>query len=161
MGLRSTDQKEEMYSFHNYYIVQFKAGEYPTVEALVDFLEMNTLHDIVVVPTQELGLKHLKKHSIVCSGYTSKHIYKVAKDLVVELKKLKIPDMLHQPTICGRRDEEWLLVESGEVHLHLFVESFRREQDIVDRWLNPPSEDEVDWHRRFTTKMYTKNKFKL
>jgi len=67
---------------------------------------MNNLKDIVVVPTQELGLVHLKRHSIICSGFTSKHIYKTAVDFTIELKNLKIPNA-PVPTISGRKDAEW------------------------------------------------------
>ena len=86
---------------------------------------------------------HLKENTILCSGHTSRHIYKTAKDLVVDLKKLNIPNLPFIPTVFGRRDEEWLIVEIGEVQVHLFVESFRKEMDLLERWLNPAPEDYI------------------
>jgi len=135
---------------------KFIFGEYPTVEAMVNFLESNTLKDIIVVPTHKLGLQHLKETSILCSGFNAKHIYKSAKDLVVELKKLKIPYLPFTPTIFGRRDEEWLIVEIGEIQVHLFTESLRKDDDLLERWLDQPSDDFIEWNRRLNNKYYGK-----
>ena len=129
-------------------------GEYPSVEALVSFLEVNSIKDIIVVPTHKLGMVHLKENTILCSGHTSRHIYKTAKDLVVDLKKLNIPNLPFIPTVFGRRDEEWLIVEIGEVQVHLFVESFRKEMDLLERWLNPAPEDYIEWQRRVDNEFY-------
>ena len=110
------------------------------------------------MPTHKLGLIHLKENCILCSGYTARHIYKTAKDFTVELKKLNIPKLPFIPTVFGRRDEEWLLVEIGEVQIHFFVESFRSEMDLLDRWLNPTPEDFKEWTRRVDDKFYGKKK---
>jgi len=133
-------------------------GEYPSIEALVSFLEVNNLHDIIVVPTHKLGLKHLKENSILSSAHTSKHIYKVAKDLVVDIKALNIPNLPFVPTIFGRRDEEWLIVEIGEIQIYFFVDTFRKEMDLLDIWLNPPEEEFVKWNRRVENLYYGKKK---
>jgi ribosomal silencing factor RsfS len=128
------------------------------VEAIVSFLEVNSLQDIIVVPTNKLGLIHLKENSILCSGYTPKHIYKAAKDLVVELKKLKIPNLPFVPTVFGRRDQEWNIVEIGEIQIHFFVDTYRKEVDLIGRWLNPMSEEDLEWQRRIDAKYYGKKK---
>ena len=69
-------------------IVKFTKGEFPTIEQVVNFLELCNLKDIIVFPTKELGFLHLKEHSILCSGFTTKHIYKSAVDMLIELKNL-------------------------------------------------------------------------
>lgn len=127
---------------------------------MVNYLEVNNLKDIIVVPTHKLGLLHLKENSILCSGFTARHIYKVAKDLVVELKKLKIPDLPFVPTVFGRRDEEWVIVEIGEIQVHFFVESFRKENDLLERWLNPAPQEYIDWLKRVDNKYYGKKKLR-
>ena len=143
-----------------YNLVKFTIGEYPSVESIVNFLEVNNLTDIIVVPTHKLGLLHLKENSILCSGHTTRHIYKVAKDMVVDLKKLNLKDLPFTPTVFGRRDTEWLLVEIGEIQVHFFVDTFRKENDLLERWLNPPPEDYKDWSRRLNNMFYGKNRLK-
>lgn len=128
---------------------------------MVKYLEINNMLDIVVVPTQKLGYKHLKEHSIVCTGHTQRHIYKIAKELVVEIKKLNLPNLLRYPQIYGRRDEEWLLVEVGEVSVHFMVESFRKEQDLVGRWLNPMTHEQQAFMRKFSEDYYRKKNSRL
>jgi len=125
---------------------------------MVNFLEINNMSEIIIIPTHKLGLLHLKENTIFCSGHTSRHIYKIAKDLVVELKKLDIPNLPFTPTVFGRRDEEWIIVEIGEIQVHFFTESFRKEMDILDMWLNPPSEDFVEWQRRVDNLVYGRKK---
>jgi ribosomal silencing factor RsfS len=135
---------------------KFIQGEYPNVDSLVNFLEINNIQDIVVVPTHQLGLLHLRENSIVCSGFTAKHIYKTAKDLTVELKKLQIPNLPFIPTIFGRKDSEWLLVEIGQISIHFFVESYRKDYDLVDVWLNPLSKETIDAVTKISNKRYEK-----
>lgn len=130
------------------------------MDALIKFLEINNMQEIVIVPTHELGLIHLKEHAVVSSGFTARHIYRTAKDLIVELKALNIPNIM-TPIIHGRKDEEWLIIEVGEVQLHLFVDSYRKEQDIVEKWLNPPSEELLENRRRFEVKLYQKKNSRL
>lgn len=105
-----------------------------------------------------MGLIHLKPNAIICSGYTPKHIYKAAKDLVVEIKKLKIPNLPNVPSVSGRRDTPWNLVEIGDVTIHFFVEAFREEVDLLGIWTTPPDEEFMEWQRRLDAKYYGKKK---
>ena len=77
---------------------------------------------------------------------------------MVEIKKLNIPNLPFIPTVFGRRDEEWVIVEIGDVQIHLFQESFRKEIDLLDRWVNPPPEDFVEWQRRVEHMFYGRKK---
>jgi ribosomal silencing factor RsfS len=117
------------------------------------------MNEIIVVPTHQLGLLHLKETSILCSGHTSKHVYKTAKDLVVDIKKLNIPNLPFYPTVFVRRDEELNIVEIGDIQVHLFVQTFREEVDLLDKWLNPPPVDFVNWNKRAGEKYYGKRNF--
>ena len=130
------------------------------MDAIIKFLQASNLKDIVVVPTKELGFNHLKETSIVSVGFSSKHIYKSAKDLSVEIKNLKIPGVSENMQIYGRRDEEWLLIELGpDVSVYFFTESFNKEIDIVNLWTNKPSDEDMKNENRLKNAFY-KNKFK-
>jgi ribosome-associated protein len=116
------------------------------------------MRDIVVVPTHKLGLKHLKEHSILASGFASRHIYKVAKQFSVDLKALDIPDLPHPPRVHGRRDDEWLIVEIGEISVHFMVDTLRKDHDLVDLWVNPIEQEYYDFNRRVEDMFYGKKK---
>lgn len=124
------------------------------------FLQTSNLKDIVIVPTKDLGFNHLKETSIVSVGFSSKHIYKSAKDLSVEIKNLKIPGVSETMQIYGRRDEEWLLVEIGpDISVYFFTEAFNKEVDIVNMWTNRPSDEDIMRENKLKNSFY-KNKFK-
>lgn len=78
---------------------------------------------------------------IICTGFNAKHIYKSAKDLTIEVKKLNLRDLPEVPTIYGRRDEEWysrliyrLIFEIGEIAVHFFTEKYREDVDLIGKW---------------------------
>jgi ribosomal silencing factor RsfS len=98
----------------------------------------------------------LNENSILCSGFTQKHIYKAAKDYLTEIKKLNIPN-IKTPIIYGRRCDEWLLIDIGNVSLHFFVESFRKEQDLLEIWMNPQSPELEKYHNAYFDKLYKKH----
>jgi len=62
------------------------------------------------------------------------------------------------PTVFGRRDQPWNLVEIGNITIHFFVEKYREEIDLLGRWTNPPDEEFLEWQRRLDAKYYGKKK---
>jgi len=67
-----------------------------------------------VVNLKALG-KDEEHFAIVCSGFSMRHLYQTAKILVSKLKALGCPDIVTLPTICGMRDDSWLMVVVKEV----------------------------------------------
>lgn len=127
---------------------------------MVKYLQASNLKDIVVVPTKDLGFNHLKETSIVSVGFSSKHIYKSAKDLNVEIKNLQIPEVSENMQIYGRRDEEWLLLEIGkDISLYFFTEAFNKEVDIINIWTNRLSDEEISNQSKLKNTFY-KNRYK-
>lgn len=123
----------------------FNRHTYPTFNQIVKYLECNRFKDIKIYPTMQLGFTHLKEHSVVATGFNSKHIYKVLKDLLRDVKKLEIHGVNHL-TISGRRYEEFMSTEIGEVGVYLFTEEGREEIDIDNRWLNRKAMAELSKH---------------
>lgn len=62
------------------------------------------------------------------------------------------------PSVLGRRDAEWLIVEIGEIQVHFFTDTFRAEIDLIRRWTTPPDTKHEDWVRRVEAKFYAKKK---
>ena len=62
------------------------------------------------------------------------------------------------PTVFGRRDEEWVIVDIGQITINFMVDTFRKELDLLDLWLNPIEQDFIDWNRRVEDLYYGKNK---
>lgn len=102
------------------------------------------MKDISVVNLKALGRTHCENYAIVCSGFSSKHLYNTAKILCQEVKKLKCPEIINIPTVHGRKDDNWVLVTVKEVQVHMIAEEYREDLDLEFRWLNPPPEEMVN-----------------
>jgi ribosomal silencing factor RsfS len=95
------------------------------------------MKDLKVVNLKALG-KNEENYAIVCSGFSMRHSYSTAKALVQRLKALECPEIVNLPTICGTKDDSWLMVNVKEVQVHLILEEYREELDLEFRWMNPP-----------------------
>ena len=141
----------------------FTKGQYPSYTDLVKYCEICRLKDIKVFPTVELGFFHLKQHSILTTGFNSKHIYKCAKDLTREVKQLEIKDFI-VPTISGKRHSEAMRIDVGECSIYFFTEDSREQADLDNIWLNKKSLVEMNAqfnHERITELHKTKRKYKI
>ena len=96
------------------------------------------MKDISVINMKELGKTSHENYSIICSGFSGKHLYNTAKLLCAEVKKLKCPQIINHPRVFGRKDDSWVLVPIKEVAVHLILSEYRDELDLEFRWLNPP-----------------------
>ena len=103
-------------------------------------------------------MKHLKEHSIIASGFTARHIHKIAKQFSVDLKALEIEDLPFPPRVHGRKDDEWVVVNIGDISVHFMVDTFRQQNDLVDYWLNPVEEEFLEWNKRVDNLYYGKKK---
>ena len=95
------------------------------------------MKDINVVNLRALE-RNEENYAIVCSAFSMRHSYSTAKALVSRLKSLGCPEIVNLPTICGTKEESWLMVVVKEVQVHLILEDFREELDLEFRWMNPP-----------------------
>ena len=85
------------------------------------------------------------KESFLATGYSNRHIYKVAKNLVEKLKNINF-DFKNEPRVFGRKDDEWIMVNLGsDCEIHLFTESHRKMVGLEDKWFDDY------WHDRMET----------
>lgn len=98
------------------------------------------MKDLKIVNLAALG-RDTENYAIVCSGFSMRHLYSTAKILVQKLKALDCPEIKNLPTICGTRDDSWLMVVVKEVQVHMVLDDYREELDLEFRWLNPPPKE--------------------
>jgi ribosomal silencing factor RsfS len=104
---------------------------------------------------EELGRKDLPKWAIVLSGYSSRHLYRMAQNLVKALKDVEIPEILNPPKMYGRKDDEWILVECKDIMVHMFTEEAREDIDLEYKWKNPVSDEQA---KEYEERMYSLKK---
>lgn len=115
----------------------FTKGKLPTIKQLLNFLEIYQMKDLKVVNLKALG-RNEENYAIVTSAFSMRHSYSTAKALVQRLKALECPEIVNLPTICGTKDDSWLMIVVKEVQVHIILEEYRDELDLEFRWMNPP-----------------------
>ena len=72
---------------------------------------------------------------IICSGTSNRHVISLANYLVESLKKEKLNTL----NVEGRRNGDWVLVDAGDIIIHLFRNEVRDYYGLEKMW----STDEI------------------
>lgn len=122
---------------------KFPTDRLPNKSELKTFLNQELLKDILYIDMTKTNRKNIK-HSFIASGYSNRHIYKVAKNLVKLLKDINF-DFKNEPRIFGRKDDEWVMVAVGtDLELHLMTESQRKMVALEDKWFDDYWSDRME-----------------
>jgi ribosome-associated protein len=73
---------------------------------------------------------------IVCSGETPRQVRAIADHVTMALKK---GADLHPIGVEGRGVDQWVLVDFGDVLLHIFTQESRTYYGLDDLWVDAPS----------------------
>ena len=123
----------------------FRDGKLPTIKEVIHFLEVFHMKDITVTDLREgVSSGVVSNFAICCSGYSSRHIYKVARSLAKEVKELNCQEIINPPKVLGRSDDPWLLVTVKEIGVNFFVEEEREEIALEFKWHNPTTKEMMD-----------------
>ena len=94
----------------------------------VNALEDIKGENIVVIDTEELS--PLFRRMIVCTGSSNRQVKSLANNVAEEFKK-------HQIDIVGIEGEqggEWVLVDSGDLVVHIMLPQVRAYYDLESLW---------------------------
>ena len=97
-------------------------------QVAVNALEDIKGENIVVIDTQDLS--PLFSKMIVCTGNSNRQVKSLANNVAEEFKK-------HQIEIVGIEGEaggEWVLVDSGDVVVHVMLPQVRAYYDLESLW---------------------------
>ena len=99
-------------------------------------LDDDKAEDIVVIDL--IGRSSLADAIIIASGRSSRHVASTAEHLV---RKLKEAGYGSRP-IDGAAQGDWVLVDAGDVIVHLFRPEVRQYYDLEGMWSVPEPEPE-------------------
>lgn len=87
--------------------------------------------DVVVVPLK--GKSEMADHMVICSGRSSRQVASISEKLMDRLKqKFGI--------ICrveGKDQGDWVLIDAGDVIVHVFRPEVREFYQLEKMWLSP------------------------
>ena len=69
-------------------------------------------------------------YMIICSGSSKRHLHILADHLAVELKKQQHPPL----SVEGSSETEWILVDAGDVIVHIMLPHIRKFYDLEKLW---------------------------
>lgn len=86
------------------------------------------------------GIVSYADYLLICSGRSDRQVQAIAQSIETALKKLG-----YQPLgIEGMNHGRWVLIDYGDVIVHVFQESIRRFYDIEELWADAPRVDIED-----------------
>ena len=104
-------------------------------------MQANELRDFVVEQLEEIKAQDLKimevgeittiaDFMVICSGTSTRHVKSIAIQLVKELKAKELPPI----GVEGEADAEWILVDCGDVIVHVMLPTARDYYQLEKLW---------------------------
>ncbi len=101
--------------------------------------------DIVVLDVS--GLTSLADTFIICSGRSNRQVTAIADYIRTDLKKKGVPPL----SVEGLQEGHWVLMDYGDVVIHVFYDDVRRFYDLEGLWSDAPrirTRALDDWNQR-------------
>ena len=99
---------------------------------VIDKIEDLKAKDIVMLDVSEKS--NIADYMVVCSGTSKTHVRAIAENLVVEAKRAKLKIL----GVEGRDSSEWVLVDLGDVILHVMQDQTRDFYQLEKLWSEKP-----------------------
>lgn len=104
------------------------AGQKPLVDLILDTLEDAKAEETVAVDIT--GKSSLADHMVVTSGRSHRHVAAIADQVINALR-----DGGHgKPRVEGLSHADWVLVDAGDLILHIFRPEVREFYNIEKMW---------------------------
>ena len=107
------------------------------VETALTSLEDSKAENIISIDIQ--GKSPLADHMIIASGRSHRHVAAVADHLIRALKEAD----LGNAKVEGLSGADWVLIDTGDIVVHVFRPEVREFYNIEKMWQAPDLEDET------------------
>lgn len=98
------------------------------IQFVVDKIEDMKARDIHVIDVT--GKSSVTDTLVVCSGNSKRHVTSIAENLITEAKQANMPPL----AVEGQDIGEWVLVDMGDVVLHVMQDSIRDYYQLEKLW---------------------------
>tara|TARA_B100000029_G_C17236684_1_gene837432 strand:- start:311 stop:658 length:348 start_codon:yes stop_codon:yes gene_type:complete len=97
-------------------------------EKIEEILDSNKANNIISIDLKKKS--YIADYMIIASGTSSRHLQSLSEILVAELKKIGLKNC----RIEGRESNDWKLVDTIDIIVHLFHPNKRKFYDLEKMW---------------------------
>ncbi|AYD03062.1 ribosome-associated protein [Neorhizobium sp. NCHU2750] len=105
------------------------------LELILGSLEDSKAEDIVTINIA--GKSALGDYMVVVTGRSSRHVVAICDHLVTDLKD----EGFGTPRVEGQESGDWVLIDTGDVIIHVFRPEIREFYNIEKMWAAPEIEE--------------------
>lgn len=114
-----------------------RQGESQALKIVLESLEDSKAEDIVSIDIR--GKSSLGDHMVIASGRSNRHVGAVSDHLIKALKEAG----LGSARVEGLANSDWVLIDAGDIIVHVFRPEVREFYNIEKMWQTPDLEDET------------------
>lgn len=107
------------------------SAENPLLKLIIDALEDVKAQNITPLDVREIS--SVADHMVIASGTSNRHVKALADNVIDAAKKAGTPPIGSE----GENTGEWILVDLGDVIVHLMLPATREYYDLERLWRNP------------------------
>ena len=103
------------------------------IHEILKKLAVEALEDLKAIDTKVLdvtGLSDVTDYMIICSGRSDRHIKSLANSVITKSKAAGYKPL----SIDGEQSREWVLVDLGEVVVHIMLPQTRELYNLEELW---------------------------
>ncbi len=143
-GLATRDQEDNVLSHHAEAATQTAAdeasakmltefetaGPRPLLDHILSSLAEDKAEEVVTIDLK--GKSEMADHMVICSGRSSRQVVSISDKLVERLKA----DLGLSCKIEGKETGDWVLIDAGDVIIHVFRPEVREFYQLEKMWLH-------------------------
>lgn len=103
------------------------------MDLVLKSLDDDKAEDVVQIDLR--GRSAMADHMVVCSGRSSRQVAAIAEKLLDRLKEA----FRISARIEGKETGDWVLIDTGDVVVHVFRPEVREFYQLEKLWQNPPA----------------------
>lgn len=92
--------------------------------------ELDEMKGIDIVTMDVRTLTSITDYMVICSGRSTRHVKALAENLATKAKQMKVSVVRTE----GDQESEWVLVDLGDVVIHVMLPTARAFYSLEDLW---------------------------